>query len=767
MQRLLLIFILAFLSQSCMLQGTPKTGDQKPGKADMYESFNKHRSLLIVYGSGAEKETEKYRQLANSLKERMGGGRRPLEIMIQSDQEYAMEQWKEIPGFLIGTPASNSLLARLNPFLPFQQSDSSFYINGQNFEEKEQAYQLSFFPNPDSQWTPITVVSGNSEQAVLNLLDRLTSGRRFRIWGSLPYQVYEDGKRIAMGDFDEDWKVDTELSWYFDPQPHPRFESAGIEIYEHSTGLEQEELERIGKKVLDEIEIVKSFWDTEKELDKISLNLYGSPEIMGMMKGEMKACYQDLDKNDVHILAHEYFPGLSKESQYLWILREITGGEANPVLQRGLAVYFSEDWQRKGHRYWTAKLFRSGDWQNIDELLANHSNEYASLITQGALSATLVEFLLEEWGKEIFLENYTSWSPAKKELKNLNKKWINYLSDLSNSITDEQREIELPPYLKGMTFAHEGYAVYNGYGSTLARKSLEEIKAHNVNTISIVPYSGLRETNKPNPVRFSRGSGGENDISVVYASRAAQNLGIKTMMKPQIWFGRSWPGDLEMQNQEDWDQFFSYYRTWILHYALLAEIHEFDLLCIGVEFVKASTQQPKAWAQLARDLKKIFSGKITYAANWGEEIEKLSPELSAELDFLGVDCYYPLSDKTWASDEDLKEGFKKTMKKLSKISKKHGKPLVFTEVGFRSIPEAWKEPHAEAKDDKALEEDQARCYQVVLEAMRDEDWQRGMIWWKWPSYMNYGNRSPQSFSPAGKMAAQVLKEYYGKNEIWE
>lgn len=759
MTRLFLFLLLASLLQACQLQGTPQSEDRDPGKEDMFRSFNTHRSLLIIYGTQDPQTKQAYLSAAEKIKQRLSRGRRPLTVEIQDDENYQMDRWKELPGFLIGTPQSNKLLARVVQHLPLKQTKEGFSWQDKSFTAEDQAYQLSFYPNPDSIWTPLSVVSGNSDKAVLSLLENMTGRRRFNLWNSLPVQIYEARKRIALGDFDKQWQIDEELSWYFDPNPPVVFQEKGVSLSEHLLNKSKEELVEAGNSCVTAFEKVSTFLSLDKPLPAVSVFLYGSPEILGMMKNEMQEYV--LEDSSIHKLIHPYFPMHGAEAENVWAIKQLLGKPSQAFFEKGLAIHLTDHWKGKGYPYWSAKLYRSGDWQSLEELLRPEYGDYESPLVQGSLSASVVAFLLKEWGKEVFLEKYSTWNPTSGELRKLNKKWVNYLKESANVHLSQEREVELPQYLKGMTFAHEGYSVYNGFGSTLAKNSLAEIREHNVNMVSIVPYSGTREIHKPVPFRLSRGAGGENDVSVVFASKAAQELGMKTMMKPQIYFGGSWPGDVEMQNKEDWEMFFKHYRRWILHYALLAEIHEFDLLCLGTEFVHASIQHPEVWKKLAIDMRKIFSGKITYAANWGSEIEQISSDFAQELDFIGVDCYYPLSKKEGASDKDLRKGFADTMKKLEKISKANKKPIIFTEVGFRSIPMPWKQPHAEAPDDQALQKDQARCYRVVLEAMKDQDWQRGLIWWKWPSYMNYGNRSPRSFSPAGKEAAKVLKEYYG------
>ncbi|MCB0841406.1 MAG: hypothetical protein KDD99_32275, partial [Bacteroidetes bacterium] len=148
----------------------------------------------------------------------------------------------------------------------------------------------------------------------------------------------------------------------------------------------------------------------------------------------------------------------------------------------------------------------------------------------------------------------------------------------------------------------------------------------------------------------------------------------------------------------------------------------------------------------------------TYAANWGEEFENFT--FAEELDFVGLNFYYPLSGKKNASERDLKKGLEKALEKVREKASEINRPVVLTEIGFRSIAHPWIQPHAEAEDRIKVERDQAMCYEVILDGLRGESWCKGTFWWKWPSQMEYAYQNPTSFTPCGKEAAEVLKKYY-------
>ena len=102
-----------------------------------------------------------------------------------------------------------------------------------------------------------------------------------------------------------------------------------------------------------------------------------------------------------------------------------------------------------------------------------------------------------------------------------------------------------------------------------------------------------------------------------------------------------------------------------------------------------------------------------------------------------------------------------------------GKPVLFTEVGYRSTADAAVEPwlwHSDAPADPAL---QATCYEAMFETFWNRPWFAGAYIWKWFPEYNPGGRENSSwarrmnrrreegFTPQGKPAEAVLKRWYG------
>jgi hypothetical protein len=131
------------------------------------------------------------------------------------------------------------------------------------------------------------------------------------------------------------------------------------------------------------------------------------------------------------------------------------------------------------------------------------------------------------------------------------------------------------------------------------------------------------------------------------------------------------------------------------------------------------------------------------------------------LDYIGLDCYYPLSKNDNPTDEEMSESFNMIKKKIEKVYERFEKPIVFTEIGFRSVNEPWKNPHAEA-DESINEEMQARCYEIIFKGIENEPWCKGILWWKFPSFLEYRGEDNNAFTPNNKLAEETVRKWFTK-----
>jgi hypothetical protein len=310
------------------------------------------------------------------------------------------------------------------------------------------------------------------------------------------------------------------------------------------------------------------------------------------------------------------------------------------------------------------------------------------------------------------------------------------------------------PFLRGISFSHE--IEREGYGSDTGGEQLARMRALGATAVAIVPYAFTRAPGEP-AVRY-RGTD-ESDARLARTFAQARRLGLRTMLKPQLWSPGIFTGDITFANDADFARWFADYRRWMLHQARLAALERADLLVIGTE-LGGMTRKPSeaaAWRGLIRDVRRVYSGPLTYAANWAGDFELLP--FWGDLDYLGLNMYYPLAGPG-ETPSPTSPRVRELRAKLAALARQHGKPVVFTEVGYAASAAAAVEPWKEdnAPPDPAM---QARCYEVVFNAFYREPWLDGLFWWKWPSH-GRGSLHDDSFNPLGKPALQVLERWYGR-----
>ncbi|MEM7657894.1 MAG: hypothetical protein AAF399_17345 [Bacteroidota bacterium] len=712
-------------------------------------------ALLVVYGDENEDQGEAYRRMLTDFLDR-SPQQKP--VLLKACREVSLDSLNSLPVFLVGSPLDHPLLRQWANQLPIQLAEGGFGFHQQTYQQPEELLHLSWYPHPGNDRFPIgMLLSNDPAQAARYLASLDRRGRWGGFWSRWPYQVYREEQRLVMGNFNSDWQVELKEYWNFDAQESRTLSRGHLTIQTHHATFSEEALGQL----LDSMEVrtqrVQRFVGTQNQPPPLTCHLYPNAEWMGLTANMQMYGVALPDKQEVHQIFHPLYADQDEALEVQPLLRSYLGKPKVWSLERGLASLFAPRWHKKGALYWAARLVEAGDFLMPEEVLEPMRDHHSYLI-RGAYDAAWVQFLLDQWGKARFLEAYVSWQPAAEELQALEDPWKAWLQALPKQYPKVARTVPGISYMKGMTFAHEGYSIYNGYGSSYARQSLEKIASLSANSVAIIPYSGSRQLNRPASFGIWQRAGSENDAAVLSSMYDARSMGMSVLLKPQIYFGGSWPGGLEMKNEADWQAFFGHYRRWIRHYALLAEIYEWDLFCVGVEFVKATTSHPEEWRKLIRDMRQIYQGPVTYAANWGEEIEALA--FGDALDYIGVDCYYPLSSQTAPTKKQMGKQFASVKKKLASISQQFDRPILLTEVGFRSIEAPWKQPHDEPHDAPFSEKDQAMCYEVILEGLAGEPWCEGLFWWKWPTYMEYSPRQPRSFTPCGKAAEEVLRKAY-------
>jgi hypothetical protein len=300
------------------------------------------------------------------------------------------------------------------------------------------------------------------------------------------------------------------------------------------------------------------------------------------------------------------------------------------------------------------------------------------------------------------------------------------------------------------------------YGS--AADSRAELLATRANWAGLLVtwYMTSRESNE-----IAAAGNSPTDASVQAALRDLRGRGLKVMLKPHVDVqDGTWRAQIRPRDPAAW---FASYRVFLLHWARLAQEAGAEMLCVGTELASLSGSDRAAeWTALLAEVRTVYRGLLTYAANAvtpGDEFTSVA--FWAQLDVAGLDAYVPLTDSMSPSRADLVRGWSRgrygddMLLAFRNWAKSHGKPVVMTEVGYRSgdgtnrAPWDWGASLAHDPGEQADAYDAA--YQVFS---RETEWFKGVFWWAWS--VPAPGPSDTGYDPRRKPAADVLRSWHGQ-----
>jgi len=292
--------------------------------------------------------------------------------------------------------------------------------------------------------------------------------------------------------------------------------------------------------------------------------------------------------------------------------------------------------------------------------------------------------------------------------------------------------------------------------------AIQEVKA---GWISLVPFGFTRKNGNKVIFNQERQWWGERPEGIIESIRLAKEAGLKIMLKPQIWMHGTWIGELSFDNESDWESWENSYSEYILQMAKISEENNVEIFCFGTEFKKAIQKRTNYWKSLIQEIRKVYSGKLTYSSNW-DSYEDVP--FWDDLDYIGISAYFPLVDTKTPNHNELQRRWNPVRKKLSKFSKRNQKQILFTEFGYMSLDgcayKAW-ELEKRVSQTEINELAQANALDALFQAFFEEDYWAGGFLWKWfPNGQGHEGYPAKDYTPQGKLAETILKKWYGKEE---
>ena len=248
--------------------------------------------------------------------------------------------------------------------------------------------------------------------------------------------------------------------------------------------------------------------------------------------------------------------------------------------------------------------------------------------------------------------------------------------------------------------------------------------------------------------------------AIVAAIRGARAAGLAVTLFPIVRLSAprgpdEWRGTLQPTDRAAW---WRSYRARLVELARLAAQERVAVLSIGSELSTLDgAADRQAWAATVVEVRRVFRGALLYSGNWDHFRDVAVYDL---VDLVGLCGYFALVEPgAPATLDDLTRGWRDWRVELERFFGARGRPIVFTELGYRSIRGAAAAPWDEATPGIIDLDEQRRCYAAFRRVWRDAPADRfgGVYFWNWYGWGGPGSRG---YTPRGKPALDELRAMF-------
>ena len=241
----------------------------------------------------------------------------------------------------------------------------------------------------------------------------------------------------------------------------------------------------------------------------------------------------------------------------------------------------------------------------------------------------------------------------------------------------------------------------------------------------------------------------------------AKEKGLRVTLMPIVLLdnpvGNDWRGTIQPNS---WAEWFDSYRNIMQTYSWIAESNHVDLLVVGSELVSAE-KHPDEWARTIEMIRGIYHGKLTYSSNWDHY---RSVSFWDQLDLIGMNSYWSFGeehDNPNPPVNHIVDRWHEIQEDLFKFQDDIKKPIIFLEIGWFSQANVAYEPWDYTQEAPPVDvELQRKLYEGFFKVWWGEPRLGGFSVWEWPP--DAGGKDDRGYTPKGKPAEQVLRDYLAK-----
>ena len=330
-----------------------------------------------------------------------------------------------------------------------------------------------------------------------------------------------------------------------------------------------------------------------------------------------------------------------------------------------------------------------------------------------------------------------------------------------------------------------GFAINLHYTDRFAAylQAIDEIAQLGLDSIEIVTPA-FQTHGASQEIRIESGPGrGPWRWQIVTMLEHARSRGLRTTLMPVVLFTE--PRDNEWRGKihpHDWDQWWRSYREMVDYFLDIAVEARCDVFCVGSELLSTEKQLDR-WRALIAHARGQFDGKLTYSTNWDHYHVST---LWRDLDMIGISGYWDittLTDPDHPDPDALTQRWRQIRDKILAFAQAQRRPVLFTEIGYPSLPWALKDPwnYVNSEGQPSHPQTQVMGYDAFLTAwsdwligqadatdtLRDRHGQggplAGVFFYAWDPY-HVGGPTDTGYGVRGKPALDRLRKFLALRE---
>ena len=328
-----------------------------------------------------------------------------------------------------------------------------------------------------------------------------------------------------------------------------------------------------------------------------------------------------------------------------------------------------------------------------------------------------------------------------------------------------------------------GFAINLHHTTNLAahRQAIDVLKKLGFNSILILTPAFQKDCNSQQvQVRFGPKDGPDRD-QLIELIRYAGQREMNTVLMPAVLLtdprGNEWRGKIRPPRWQPWWE--SYFDAMDQFTDIAIEAGA-TVLCIGSELL-STEGQTEQWIKLIRHIRRRFDGPLIYSTNWDHyHVPKFWPHLDA----IAINAYWDITTKTDPQHPvpaALTARWTQIRKELLAFAEQQSRPVLFTEVGYPSLPWALKDPwnYLAPTGTQADHQAQVRGYTAFLQTWADlirppahfnahreakVGPVAGLFFYEWDVH-RFGGDSDTQYGVRGKPTLELLRHWLRHGQL--